>query len=388
MGSHVSIADLEMILDAFGEQYGIPKGLGPEDVMLEYGQKIDAPLLSTTTGVFTAVSQAMMFAGVTTQHNVFSAFPKKRHDRGAFRYITTRAKSSGGGLADGAVTPDTIKPTLVRPAVPLKLEAVHFDMGAIAQDLGSSEDDVLTWGAIQDYMAEEFTYVLENDVTEDNGTLAGNNLESVDRVAASVSEMAGNSDGAGAAYTAGDLDIYLQDRDAANPAFDAYVSHASGVDRDFTGAPFLNLLLQNVAPFWGGGGTYDNKVWMSPYSLQEALNEIEGAASRYVSQVFVRTGLNGVQTIPGQGGGFAVNAYRSIPWICSDALQSDTLGRAYLFDLDNIWIDLLRAPMTLDSGENTNYVLMQKYAREAANFMEGELFSVRFPVHAKGRDFK
>jgi hypothetical protein len=102
----------------------------------------------------------------------------------------------------------------------------------------------------------------------------------------------------------------------------------------------------------------------------------------------VRTGVNGVQTIPGQGGGFAVNAYRSIPWIASDTLQSDTIGRVYLSDLDAIWIDLLRPPSTMDSGENTNYVTMQKYAREAANFVEGELYSVRFPVHAKLRDLK
>ncbi len=357
--------------------------------MLQYGQKVDAPFLSGTTGVYTALSQAMLFAGVSNQHNVFSALPKRPHNRAAFRYVTVRAKSSSGGLADAAVTPDTLKPTLVRPEVALKLEAVHYDMGAIVQDLGDSEDDVLTWGAIQDYMAEEFQYVLENDLTVDNGTLAADNLESLDRVIGSYEEIANADDGAGAAYDVGDLDIYLQDRDAAPSAVDAFVSHngvaGTETDRDFTGAPLLNLLMQNVAPFWD---SWENKLFLSPYSTQEALNEIEGAASRYVSQVFVRTGVNGVQTIPGQAGGFAVNAYRNIPWIASDALQSDTLGRVYLADLDYLWIDLLRPPSMLDSGENTNYILLQKYAREAANFMEGEIFSPRFPVHAKLRGLK
>ena len=388
MGFRVSVADLEAILETYGQFYGIPKGLGAEDILVEYGQKVDAPLLTGTTGVYQAVAQAMLFAGVTTQHNIFSATPKKPHDRAAFRYVTARGKSSGGGLADGTATPDTVKPTLVKPNVTLKLEAVHFDMGAITVDLGDSEDDVLTWGAVQDYMAEEFQFVLETDLTEDNGTTAGNNLESWDRIHASFDERNTVDDGAGVAYAAGDLDIYGQDRDAANAAFDAFVSHGTGpaeVDRDFTGAPILNQLLQNVAPFWD---SWDNKMFSSPYSAIEALNEIEGAASRYVSQVYVRTGLNGVQTIPGQAGGFAVNAYRGIPWINSDALQSDTLGRVYLSDLDRLWIDLLRPPSMLDSGENTNYVLLQKYAREAANFMEGELYSVRFPVHAKARGLK
>jgi len=391
MGMRVSLADLESIIETWGDLYGFPRGMGPEDVLLAYGKKVDAPIVSSTTGVFTAVSQAMLFAGISNQHNFWSAAPKKRHDRSAFRYVTARGKTSGGGLADAVATPDTVKPTLARPTVTMKLEAVHFDMGAIMQDLGDvGGDDALTWGAFQDYMAQEFQLVLENDITEDNGTLASNNFESLDRVTGSNTEIANIDDGNGAAYQANDLDIYGQDRDAGATAFDAFVSRGAAVsvaevDRDFTGAPLINALFQNVAPFWD---SWDNKLFFSPYDVMEALNEIEGAASRYVTQTFVRTGVNGVQTIPGREGGFAVNSYRGIPWLNSPSLQSDTIGRVYLVDLDYLWVDLLRPPTVLDSGRDTNYVLMQKYSREAANYVEGELYAPRFPVHAKLRGLK
>jgi hypothetical protein len=386
----LSTEQLEQVIHSFGRHYGLDPQMHGEDLLADLGRKVDAPIIHTTTGAFTAMAQLALFAGVSLQDNVFGALPKKPHDRRAFRYVTARGKSSGGGIVDSGAAPDTVKPTLVRPDVVTKLEAVHFDMGMIQEELAETEDDGLTWAAFAEYMKKEFAFVLDADATVQNGTLASNNLESIERLIAGYTEILVD-DHAGAAYVANDLDIWAQDRDAAASAVDAYVNRGAAVavaevDRDFTGAPLMNTLWQNCAPYWD---SHNNKVLFSPHDTLEAFNESEGAAARHVAPVWVQMTVNGIKTNPGQGVGFSAMSVRNTPWIPDNNLPSDGIGVILLADLDYIWVDLLKPPTFIDSGTNPNSpIFLGKYAREGANFMKGELYTTRFPVHGKLRGLK
>ena len=74
--------------------------------------KTDAPVLSTTTGVYNAVYGAKVWAQFNQEANAWSALPKIPWRQSGWRVMTARAGSSAdGGVAENGAIPDSIKPT-------------------------------------------------------------------------------------------------------------------------------------------------------------------------------------------------------------------------------------------------------------------------------------
>ena len=77
-------------------------------------QKSDAPVLSTTTGVYNAVYGAEVWRQLNQADTAFGLMPKVPFNRSGWRVITARADaitSPTGGVGEGAALPDTVKPT-------------------------------------------------------------------------------------------------------------------------------------------------------------------------------------------------------------------------------------------------------------------------------------
>lgn len=375
----VSVKDFEEVCELF---YPELRGFLSGELLRK-----DAPMLTTTTAFAQATYGPGLMLGISNQANSFGAIPKVPWDKSGFRSVTTRAKASGAGIVEGGALPATLKPVLAEVEPTAKTQLVTFDLSEVMELRGAKGEDIVKWAEIVEYMAGEFAYALDNDLSGDNDVPALYNLESIDRIAGSYSEVTDCDDHSGVAYVAGDLDIYSQDRDAAISTFDAYVGHGGvgGVETDRTlTLALINAMFANCAPYWD---SYDRKVFLTTYGTLERWIELVDPQARYpITQAMVRGSVNGVQTVPGKDIGFAASAYRGVPIIPDDLISVDTIGTISLLDLEFLSIQVLKPVTLLDSGGN--YMFMQKTAREGAHELIGELYANRFPVHGKIRGLK
>jgi len=59
--------------------------------------KADAPVLTTTQGIYQAIFGKKVWSQLNQEANVFGILPKKPWDQSGWRVITARAAASGGG---------------------------------------------------------------------------------------------------------------------------------------------------------------------------------------------------------------------------------------------------------------------------------------------------
>jgi len=82
-------------------------------------RKADAPITTSTAGVFNAIYGAYAWAQLNLEANAFGILPKYPWDKSGWRVITAKPvlnTNSGntvlGGTAEGGTIAETIKPTL------------------------------------------------------------------------------------------------------------------------------------------------------------------------------------------------------------------------------------------------------------------------------------
>ena len=235
----------------------------------------------------------------------------------------------------------------------------------------------------------EHNKLINRALLTDNETLAADNPESIDRVIASKSEI----DGVG--QTAGDLDIYGLDRDSVT-TYDAYVNHNSGTDRDLT-TEILKDMVQNVQPFWGGPGTglpagsSEGVFWLTGFDTKAEIDKIIEQQSTYRNLgTRVNITLNGITTLPaGSQAGFLVNELYGFPLMISNDVPKDTISRVYLINGRHMTWKSGITPQFFSAGMGKGTPLeLGNFQDKGMFYQAGELWSDRFNVHAKGRDFQ
>lgn len=353
-----------------------------------------APIISTTTAAYNEVHGAEAVSWVIQEADAFALIGMEPWRRGGFRAITAAAKTADGGVTENASIPATLKPTLANVDVPIKEVATTYSVSTRQTFYSLQEDDTWSEGgntfeAQRIYHGLEFNKLINRMLLKDNDTLAAANVESIDRVIASKSEI----DGVG--QTAGDLDIYGLDRDSVT-THDAYVNHNSGTDRDLE-ASLIKDLKENAQPKWGGPGegkpkgTLDNKYWLTGYDTMNRIEQIFESQNTYVNQgARVNITFNGVQTLPyGSDAGFLVNMLYGIPIFVSNDVAKDTLSRLYLIDGDHMHMKMGIPHQHFTAG------MMKGTILELGNFQDKgmyygamELWADRFNVHAKLRDLQ
>ncbi len=322
--------------------YYTPAGqalLSPDDLISPFISKADAPVLSTTTGVYNAVYGAQAWVQVNQEANTFGVVPKIPWTRSGWRVITNRAGSPpyGGQAEDGAL-PDTIKPVFSEISTKPKLIAVTFDNSEVQEFLATSggDDSFAAMADLRTYFGNSHKEDMNYMLNDSNGDLANNNMESVDRVASSNSEFSNCSDNADSGYTAGDLDMYggVIDRDASGWE-DAYVGHNSGVNRTLTDA-LLQGLIQNTLT---NGANPNGQFFQTGYDTWAVINQIYDTQVRYnlIGEKMIQAGVNGIQSQEGIKVGTSVATLFNKVLIQSKNTVVDTGGasRVYLLDTSN-----------------------------------------------------
>jgi len=364
-----------------------------EILNLYYGNdvnKADAPVLSSTTGVYNAVYGAQAFSQLNNEANVFALLPKAPWEKSGWRVITADAGSAAdGGLAENGNLPETIKPTFAEVATKAKQVVHNFDVSFLHEGYVSKGDDAMgDMEFLRGYFATKHAKAINQQLCVDGDTLAGVNFESIDRVTASAALATAMS------WTAGDEDIYGIDR-SANAWADAVVDHNSGTDRYLTD----DLIRDTLATLENNGGRTnvmltgtDTKYRI--FGLYENQVRYPGVLDKSVS---VQIGINGVNTDEGNGVGMRVATVYGVPLFASQAIAKDTLSRIYLLDttandetgVPRLFISMLYPTLYFESGMSAEGPFaIGRTGTEGMYYTAGELICTMFKAQGSIRDLK
>lgn len=353
----------------------------------KYLQKSDAPVLSTTTGVYNAVYGANAWRQLNTEANAFGLLQKVAFNRSGWRVVTARGNvitTPTGGIEECGALPETKKPTFAELSAKPK-EVVHtFDVSTKQEFLAkvSNDDAIGDLEYLKQYWAVEHAEHINAMLLQDLDTLAGNNMESIDRVVASNSEITGGHGGAG------DADIYSQDRDAAASWVDAYVNHNSGTDRAVTD-PLIRTTLANQAVN-GGKASFI----LTGHDQAANLAGLYGDQARYMNPMGagkVKVGINGVETSEGSEVGLNVSTLYGIPVMKDARVAKDTSSRIYFLDASNpegFEYSRLHIAVAQPTSyyETRDIFVTDKLASEGAYYTSAELRCTFFAAQAKLMD--
>jgi len=317
-------------------------------------RKADAPVVTSTSGVFNAIFGAYAWAQLNLEANAFGILPKHVWDKSGWRVITARptvttvnGNTSLGGTAEGGNIAETVKPTLQEIDIRPKTAQLSFSASEVMEWLAThSKDDI--WGGLGSlrlYMAVQHKEFLnqmlladvEKQAADASANYAGTtNFESLDRIISADAE----EDALGGSY-ANYYDPWAAnatiDRDTGT-TFDSTVESASGtigtngVLTDDTLRTFLRKI--RIA------GGKDPNVFLGSH---EVYSEIQGLYMPSVripnpyGEALVQVDVNGISTFKGTGVGIHVDSIYGIPFIPSKDAPRNTddsseIGRLFALD--------------------------------------------------------
>jgi len=361
-----------------------------------YLNKVDAPVLSNTTGVLNVVYGEAVWALFNQEANMLGVIPKDSWKSSGWRLQTTRAGTTAdGGVAEAGAIPDTIKPDWVEVDNTLKTVSHTFDVAEVVRLQAASNDDSI---ANMEYMRqimgvkhkEAMNQQLLVDVSADAAAASANytgktGFETLDRAISSDSE----EDAFGGTYS-GFFDIFGLDRDATT-TFDSFVDHNSGVDRAFTDA-LLRTGIQtagqnggNTTVLMSGWDTYNDAIAL--YSDQVRYNVL-GESTNSV-------GVNGIQTEEGINTGIRLTSIYGIPFIKTKDMIVDGASRIFGLDTSDpegfgearVQLSVAQPTLYFETGmASGNPFAINKFATEGAYATFAEVKVTAFQSCFKIRD--
>jgi hypothetical protein len=344
--------------------------------------KADDPTLTSTTSYLTTTYGPILWNQINMEANAWGLLPKKPWDRRGWRLIKARS-TAGGGIAENSVLPETDQPDLAVASAAPKTIAHNFDLSWQALLESRGQDDVVgdPMATYRNYTADEHAKDLNGYLMQDFDTLAGNNIESLDRLTAT------NSEQAGVGATANDEDIFGIDK-SATPTLEPYSDHNSNVDRALT-IPILNALIRNTRPYWSDR-TGKNCIYITGHDTADKVAELLQAQQRFMDvNISPETGVTraGVSTREGIDGGFSVMQYRNIGIFETIDTTQDGASRFYLIDTGNTFIKTLAPTQYFQTGvESGEPFILNKLNEEGMYVTIAELNGTMFKANGKIRD--
>ena len=361
--------------------------------------KVDAPVLTTTTGVFNTVFGKFIWDQFNQEANAFGLLPKTIWRKSGWRLATAKAGTSAdGGISEGGTIPDSIKRTFLEVTNTLKTVAHNFEVSEIQEYLASVDDDAaanlaeqMTSGAAKhkEAMNQQLLTDVSADAAAATAIYAGRDgFETLDRVISSDSE----EDAFGGTYDAF-FDIFGLDRDTAT-TFDSVVSHASGVDRSLTDS-LIRTMIYDIKDAGGNTtviltGWDTHRVTIGIYSDQLRYNNV-------VSESKVTISVNGVETEQGLDAGMRISTLYSIPMIASKDVTKDTISRMYFLDTSDpegsgearLSLSIAKPTRFFEAGvdRGTPFVI-DKFTTQLLYETLGEIKSTRLDAQGKLRDLQ
>ncbi len=313
------------------------------------GESIQKATITTgDTGAWNAIYGSVATIQVAQQQNAFAALPKRPYNRYGLRVVSAAAISSSTGIDEAAAVPTAVEPTYLEVNVGQKEIAVATDMST-RLELLSTRDDTITFGGNAQVVFSNFLTATDADLLGDADTVAGYNIESLDRYTSSYAKYGTYSD----VGTATDSNWYNTVRAvaAASNDWDSNFFGATA-DRSLT-LPLVDGMYAACYPYWGTD--FGNKIWLTTPGTNVSWSFLEGAKQRYGPEPVAFSYTQGVQPVLGQAGGFKLNHYNTWPIVLDSQVKADTIGRIMLLDLNHTGM-LVGRPIEAIQGNNPLYL--------------------------------
>ncbi len=345
--------------------------------------KTDDPVINAT-GVSTALLGPRTHLNLDQNCVVWKILPKIDFQtaKSGVRIVSVHATAAAGITETGALV-DTDKPDLATYNITLKRPNYTWDITELAVVKGAAEDGKAGGEANfqAQYAMDYFARSIDTMLLTQNGTLASNNVESIDRLIASGYEVDNNSDSGGSAYSTGDVDWATLDRDSTY-TYDAQVSYGtSAVDRALT----VNLIDEKMQLAEDYGMKAERAAIVTGGDSLADWAALISANQRFSDYVDVKFTANGVEGVGGRETGSRVASYNGVPIFKSPQVVKDGASRIYGIDLDGCEMRIA-TPVRHLMSPIENAILHDAYVEKHSLDMFGELAALKFATHFKIRD--
>ena len=373
----------EYINAYYGGTLGIAKRYGIEKGDLDF-------TTSNVAGAFNVVYGAKVYNQLNTKSEVAKLLKKEPWTQSGWRVMTTRPVDDGGnadyaaGTAEGGDFGDTTAPTLKEVNATLKEIVTPYEISTKAELLSDADDGLKGLAAfMRKEMGDAHVFGMDEMLLASAETVAGNNLESIDRV--TMSDAAANATLSDRA----DIDMYTTiDRSAASWA-DATVSHNSGSDRALTTA-MLDTIIEGAMT---NGANYNDLILLTGHDTYMNLQQLltkggDGGAATILRYDAAQGGAASQNGVLGQAGlnyDSRVGSYNGIPIFVSQHVVQEASGtsRIHLLDLPQFALRVA-APTTYVA--NDNLAVTQSLTKQFALITAMELITYRWNTSGSVRD--
>jgi len=368
--------DIDEYINAYyGGTLGIAKRYGIE--------KGDNDFTSAETGAFNVIYGAKVWNQLNTKSEVAKLLKKEPWTQSGWRVMTTRPVDDGSnadyavGTTEGATFGDTTAPTLATVEATLKEIVTNYEISTKAELLSDADDGLKGLAAfMRKEMSDAHVFGMDEMLLGDAHTVAGTNLESLDRVTTSHAY-------ADAVLNTTDADIYNIDRSASSWSDPASASHNSGTDRALTTALLDSIIEATLT----NGVNYSDLILLTGHdtymNLQQLLASATGNVVRYDAPQVAAGSANGVLGEAGLNYDSRVGSYQGIPIFTSQHVAQDVVSRIHLLDLPQMALRVA-APTTYVA--NDNLAITQALTKQFALITAMELICYRFNTSASVRD--
>jgi len=332
-------------------------------------------LTTTTTGVRNILFGREVLLQYSQQVNSFAMLPTNGWPSNGWGYraSTVASITAGAGIAQGAAVGTAAVPTYAAVSVtPKEVETVTGETARLASV--QAQDDAIGFEENLNVVQSNFLDALDVDINVNTDTLAGDDLESLDRITSSSVESTALS------FTTADEDIYAVDR-SGSTSFDANALYGtSGTDRTLTPS-LINQLRQNQEEYWARFP--ENKAFQTGFDTFRVWSELDGTRQRFAPET-VTVNINGIQSSPGTQGGFKLSSWEGIPVVRDSNTIADTISRIMLLDYDFLGKAIGR-PLEYVESDNPYEV---GHNKRGLLYMIAEVYCVRFKPQGHLRDLK
>ncbi len=219
----------------------------------------------------------LVFNQLNTKSEVFKLLKKEAWTQSGFRALTARHQTTNG-VAEGGAFPETDHPELKEITLTLKEVVTPWQMSSKAEILSEADDGLGNLAAfMRREQGEAHAFFLDDMLTksveaDSDGSTgagnAGNNLESLDRVTATLAYV---TDAQSPSNSQDDCDMYGLDI-SSNAFFDA--GHTHFTDDGSNNALALDDLDTMIAALLENGADYNNLVMLTGYDTYQNLKAL------------------------------------------------------------------------------------------------------------------
>ena len=332
---------------------------------------------------------AKVFNQLNTKSEVFKLLKKEAWTQSGFRALTARHATTAG-VAEGGAFPETDHPELKEITLTLKEVVTPWQMSSKAEILSESDDGLGNLAAfMRKEQGEAHAFYLDDMLTKsveansDGSTgagQAGNNMESLDRVTATLAYV---TDAQSPSNSQDDCDMYGLDI-SSNAFFDA--GHTHFTDDGTNNALALDDLDTMIAALLENGANYNDLVMLTGYDTYQNLKALMQGTNGAFKFDLAGAGAANQNGVTGEAGfnfDSRVGAYDGIPIFLSQHVPKDGASRLYMLDMASLAMRVA-APTTY--VDNTNLAVRQVLSREYAFITAGELVAYKRSTSGSIRD--